>query len=92
MAQEALALGYVERLVEPSSLQAEARALAAAIMQGSPFSHARIKALVYEGLGSDVAPHMARHTQALAECFRSADHHEGVSAFLERREPRFTGR
>jgi enoyl-CoA hydratase/carnithine racemase len=91
-AEAALALGYVERLVEPAALLAQARALAAAIRRGSPFSHARIKALVYEGLGADVASHMARHTQALAECFRSADHHEGVTAFLERREPRFSGR
>ena len=50
-----------------------------------------IKALVYEGLGSEVAPHMQRHTQALAECFRSNDHKEGVAAFLERRDARFTG-
>jgi len=90
-AEEALAIGYVDQLIAPEALQDEARALARAILRGSPFSHARIKALVYEGLGSEVAPHMQRHTQALAECFKSADHQEGVSSFLERREARFTG-
>jgi 2-(1,2-epoxy-1,2-dihydrophenyl)acetyl-CoA isomerase len=30
--------------------------------------------------------------QALQECFKSADHKEGVAAFLERREAQFTGR
>jgi len=91
-AQEALAIGYVERLVEPQALQDEARTLARAVLKGSPFSHARIKALVYEGLGAEVAAHMQRHTQAMAECFRSEDHKEGVASFLERREARFTGR
>jgi enoyl-CoA hydratase/carnithine racemase len=73
-------------------LSAEAaRELAGAILRGSPFSHARMKQLVYEGLGSSVAEHMARHTRALAECFRSHDHREGVAAFLERRDANFTG-
>lgn len=90
-AEEALEIGYVERLVAPEELAGAARELAEVIARASPFSHARIKALVYEGLGSEVAPHMQRHTRALAECFKSVDHAEGVAAFLERREPRFIG-
>jgi enoyl-CoA hydratase/carnithine racemase len=91
-AEEALAIGYVDQLVAPDALQGEARKLAQAILKGSPFSHARIKALVYEGLGAEVDAHMQRHTTALAECFKSADHQEGVASFLERREAKFTGR
>jgi len=90
-AEEAVEIGYVEKLVEPENLLAEARALAAAIAKGSPFSHSRIKSLIYEGLGSEVGPHMQRHTQAMAECFKSNDHQEGVASFLERREANFTG-
>jgi enoyl-CoA hydratase/carnithine racemase len=90
-AERALEIGYLDSVVAPEQLQGEARALAAAVLRGSPFSHARIKALVYEGLGSDVAAHMQRHTQALAECFKSYDHQEGVAAFLERRDANFTG-
>jgi len=90
-AEEALNIGYVDSVVAPEVLQDEARELAAAIAKASPFSQARIKKLVYEGLGSDVGGHMQRHTQALAECFKSYDHQEGVSAFLERREAKFTG-
>ncbi|NBC23747.1 MAG: enoyl-CoA hydratase/isomerase family protein [Gammaproteobacteria bacterium] len=90
-AEEALNIGYVDTVVAPEVLQDEVRKLAAAIAKASPFSHARIKKLVYEGLGSDVGGHMQRHTQALAECFKSYDHQEGVAAFLERREAKFTG-
>jgi enoyl-CoA hydratase len=90
-AEEALEMGYVERVVPPEELAGAALGLAEVIARASPFSHARIKSLVYEGLGSEVAPHMQRHTQALAECFKSQDHAEGVAAFLERREPGFTG-
>ncbi len=68
-----------------------ARVSRAQIAEGSPFSQTRIKAMVYEGLGAEVAQHMQRHTKALAECFKSNDHKEGVAAFLERRPARFTG-
>jgi enoyl-CoA hydratase len=91
-ADEALALGYVLAVVPSDDLLTEARRLAERIQQGSPLSHHRIKQLVYDGLGSDVADHMQRHTQALAACFRSEDHREGVASFLERRPARFTGR
>ena len=90
-ATEALAIGYVDRVVEPDQLAPAAMALAREMAAASPFSQRRIKALVYEGLGADVAGHMTRHTAALAECFKSADHAEGVASFLERRPARFTG-
>ena len=50
-----------------------------------------MKALVYEGLGRDVAEHMAAHVPAMEACFASADHREGVASFLERRPANFTG-
>jgi enoyl-CoA hydratase/carnithine racemase len=91
-ADEALAIGYVDAVVEPEALLDRALALAGEIAAGSPFSLTRIKRLVYEGLGSEVDAHMQRHTAALAECFKSEDHAEGVASFLERRAPEFTGR
>jgi len=38
-----------------------------------------------------VGEHMAAHVEALTACFRSADHKEGVAAFLERRPAKFIG-
>ena len=91
-AEEAQRIGFVEQVVAPEQLLIEARNLAAHIARGSPFSQQRIKALLYDGLGRDVGEHMTAHTQALAECFKSDDHREGVASFLERREAKFTGR
>jgi enoyl-CoA hydratase/carnithine racemase len=90
-AEEALAMGYVAEVVEADHLLARANEIAAAIATGSPNSQRLIKSLVYEGLASDVDEHMHRHTTALAACFRSDDHREGVAAFLERRPATFTG-
>jgi enoyl-CoA hydratase len=90
-AEEALALGYVARVVAPEQCLPAARELAQSFLAGSPFSHRRIKELVYRGLARDYAEHMAAHTEALGACFRSEDHKEGVAAFLEKRPARFTG-
>ena len=91
-AEEALAIGYVARVVEPDALMDAAREEAKRFLAGSPFSQRLIKELLYKGLERDLAGHMREHVNALQACFRSADHKEGVAAFLERREPRFTGR
>jgi enoyl-CoA hydratase/carnithine racemase len=91
-AEEALALGYVMRVVPPEECLPAAHALAQSFLAGSPFSHQLMKQLVYRGLAGTQGEHMAAHTEALGACFRSADHQEGVAAFLEKRPANFTGR
>lgn len=91
-AEEALALGYVSKVVDPSKLRDSALEEAQRFLAGSPFSQRLIKDLVYRGMERDLGEHMREHVQALKAPFASEDHKEGVAAFLERREPRFTGR
>jgi enoyl-CoA hydratase len=91
-ADEALAIGYVARVVEPEQLMNAAREEAARFLASSPLSQRLIKDLVYRGLERGLGEHMRHHVEALQACFRSEDHKEGVAAFLERREAHFTGR
>ncbi len=90
-AAAALDLGYVLEVVEPDVLSGRVQALAEEVASGSPHSQRLIKQLVHEGLTAPVAEHMQRHTAAMAACFKSDDHREGVAAFLERRPAVFTG-
>jgi enoyl-CoA hydratase len=90
-AAEAKELGYVAEVVAPEDLLEAAHRRAQSWLAGSPFSQRRIKELAYRGLERDVVGHMAAHVGALQECFKSADHKEGVAAFLERRDANFTG-
>ena len=91
-ADEALRLGYVLDVLSSDDLVPTAMELASTIATGSPHSLGLIKSLVHDGLTAPVGEHMQRHTNALAACFKSDDHREGVASFLERRPAIFTGR
>lgn len=90
-AEDALDLGYVSQVVASKDLMAAAQAQAEKFLQGSPFSIAKIKELVIEGLDRSIDDHMAAHTETLKACIASDDHVEGVAAFLEKRDPVFKG-
>jgi enoyl-CoA hydratase len=90
-ASRALDCGYVLDVVESDALLPAAMELANSIAAGSPHSLGLIKSLVHAGLAAPVGEHMERHTTALAACFKSDDHREGVASFLERRPANFTG-
>ena len=91
LAEEAKAIGYAAEVVAPEALADAALAEARRYLKSSPFSLRHMKALVWRGLERDIAAHMTAHVETLAACFRSADHKEGVAAFLERRPANFVG-
>jgi enoyl-CoA hydratase/carnithine racemase len=91
-AGDALALGYVSAVVEPAAVLQAACAEARGLSRGSPLAGRLVKELMYAGLERGIAEHLGHNREALATCFASEDHREGVAAFLERREARFAGR
>jgi enoyl-CoA hydratase/carnithine racemase len=91
-AAAALAMGLVSRVVAPDRLVAEARTLAARITINPARVLRLSKRLLREGQQQRLADvlELAAAFQALAH--ETADHQEAVSAFVEKRDPHFTGR
>jgi enoyl-CoA hydratase/carnithine racemase len=88
-AQTALDLGLVSRVVPRASLIDEARAVATRLAKASPQAlHATRRAIAYNlRHGWD---EMVRYEEQLcAQVFTHPDAHEGTSAFMQKREPRF---
>jgi enoyl-CoA hydratase/carnithine racemase len=93
-AQEARDAGLVSRVVEPDALLPAARALAREIAEHtSAVSVALTRQMLWRMLGA-AHPREAHRIDSLGmyHTGRSADAHEGVTSFLEKRPPRFTGR
>ena len=91
-ASEAERLRLVSRVVAHDELMPTALGLAHEIAANPPLAVQRLKAGLRTALDPDW-DELGRWVGAsLAELFRTEDHREGVAAFLERREPRYTGR
>jgi len=88
---EAQKLGVVDLAVPAEDVQQEARSLAVRIAAAAPLS---VRAIV-DALRADallpIDEANLRTEERLATLLDSADRREGAAAFLERREPRFTG-
>jgi enoyl-CoA hydratase/carnithine racemase len=91
-ANEALRLGIINYLVEPAELETETRKLAERLRAAPAISVAAAKQAVYMSQSAEMEDMLRFETEAQLRCFESEDGREGVRAFLQKREPKFTGR
>ena len=90
-AAEALRLGIVNQVVAPEELETATLLLAERLRAAPPMALAAAKHAVYMSEAADLEEMLRYETEAQLRCFESEDGHEGVRAFLEKREPKFTG-
>jgi 2-(1,2-epoxy-1,2-dihydrophenyl)acetyl-CoA isomerase len=91
-AKEAQRLGIINFVVEPAELEAETRRLAERLRAAPAVSVGAAKQAVYMSQAADMETMLRYETEAQLRCFESDDAREGVRAFLDKREPKFTGR
>jgi enoyl-CoA hydratase len=91
-AEEALAMGLINRLVPAADLEARVRECAETIAANAPLTIASIKTLIDQVLRDESERDMALCRQVVERCFDSDDYVEGRTAFLDKRKPNFSGR
>ena len=90
-ADEARALGLVDEVVPADLLPQTARDVAERLATGPTRALGLLKRCVYQGYGRPLDEGLALEAEAVAELIRTADAREGMTAFLEKRPPRFSG-
>ncbi len=88
---EAADIGLVSRVVEPGSLEETAMGTALELAAGAPLAQRFIKIGLDRSFDLTFEEALAYEDQAQAICLSSDDVVEGVAAFREKRNPRFTG-
>lgn len=90
-AHDALALGLVNRVVATAELESETRQFAARLAKGPTQAYARAKRLLNQSFNTPIRQQLDDEIAFFAECAATADFKEGVTAFVEKRAPVFTG-
>ncbi len=90
-APEALRLGLINEIVPASQLMSRARELAAKLLENSPASLAYTKRLLTELAGAEFDSQLDIAIRKNAEIRVTPDFREGISSFLEKRKPKWTG-
>ena len=90
-AEQALAAGLVNRVVEPSQVLPTAEKFARSICLGAPIALMKSKEAMVRGSGRPLDEAFAIETQCTKDNAATDDAKEGPRAFMEKRDPVFKG-
>jgi len=91
-AEEAARMGLVNEIVAPEKLMARARELAALLMENSPASLRATKKLLNDHARAELDTQIEAAIRENAAVRTTADFREGITSFLEKRKPVWTGK
>ena len=90
-AEEALRIGLINEIVSPEKLHDRARELSAQLMENSPASLAYTKRLLSDHAREELNAQIEAAVRENAAIRETPDFREGVTSFLEKRKPKWTG-
>jgi 2-(1,2-epoxy-1,2-dihydrophenyl)acetyl-CoA isomerase len=91
-AAEALDWGLVDRVVPLAELEPEAESAVAGLAAGPTVAYGEMRRLLWRSLSADLDDQLTAERDAIVRCGATADAIEGITAFVERRPPKFLGR
>jgi enoyl-CoA hydratase len=91
-AETALSYGLANHVYAPQDLMNEAGTLARKIAAKAPLAIRQAKVALNAGIEMDLDNGLRFETEAVALAFSTEDKKEGMTAFIEKREPAFKGR
>lgn len=91
-AQEAFAMGLVARIFPAETLMEETLKIAKTIAEKGRVALRAVKHVIDNGFDVDLKTACALEADAFSICFASPDQREGITAFLEKRPPKFSGK
>ena len=90
-AEEGLAWGYFNRLVEADDLEATASEMAARIVSGPTFANSMTKTMLAQEWSMSLEQAIEAEAQAQAICMQGQDFHRAYHAFVAKEKPVFEG-
>jgi len=91
-AQEALAIGLVNKICEPQELMETCKKMAALICETGPIAIEQAKYAINYGCETDINTGLAIESNAYWVCIPTEDRLEGLAAFKEKRKPVYKGK